>query len=877
MLYYFLSLTDVVNYITLALLAAGLVGRWFVFKKMGVRPWLSIIPLVHEYVIFKKCWKAWPFVVLSVITVLLVVLSIVSNYVNIFFMSGIIEQISLIIAALLILFITILMYKCMAFAFGHDIGYLAGLLFLNPVFLLLLGFSKKNQYQEERAKLRGRERRRFLNEHRSKRTRIFARLSTAALVIVLALGGLGYGGYMMISTYQPEFMVNVFMKEFAGLVDGKVDGKGKVIYPAKEAKAAGYAGSTGEMRDLFYPDKSQVKDVTVHRYVIGADLEHGAGFATYNLKQIIDATKGNDNIKFIIEAGGSGRWIQEEIKDKSVGRYMIKNGEVSLIEEMDSKTCMSEPKVLEEFLTWANKEYPSERPMLIFWDHGGGLAGYGYDTLNKRDDGKKILSVPEMAGALKKSGAKYDVIDFDACLMQTIEVAHALEPYTDYLLASEETEPGSGQYYTEAFKALAKNPTMSTVEFGAMECSSYDQYLKLRNDGKAQKDATLSLVETRKVPAAYDSVIAWMAGEDREFKTNRSSFINMSKARARSYTFAAEDHIDLIDFISLNSMPKAEKQNLINQVKSAVAVRNAASAKHINGMSVYMPYTDLGSYGSANEVLNKLKLNKETKVYNDFASIVASQKTTKADAGSEPREDYSDEKWFVKDFANYNASLTKQDIPLKKKGDNYTIGLSDKEWKLVTDVELGVKMKVGSKYADLGSDPKFAKAKDGRYTLQYDGTWATINGVPVAMQPVNTQQTDKGNIYISKVPATINMFEEVNIYIQRDEREGMNGEAKILGFAPVAETEAKEGESEKNVLPKGYNEFKSGTFVTFTYDWYDEEGNFVRTAMGHLPVKVDDDGLTLEQSDITGEDFRYYGIIYDTGNNRMETEVLENE
>ena len=44
--------------------------------------------------------------------------------------------------------------------------------------------------------------------------------------------------------------------------------------------------------------------------------------------------------------------------------------------------------------------------------------------------------------ALKDGGVKFDFIGFDACLMATAETALMLDQHADYLIASEETEPG---------------------------------------------------------------------------------------------------------------------------------------------------------------------------------------------------------------------------------------------------------------------------------------------------------------------------------------------------------------------------------------------------------------------------------------------------
>ncbi|MBQ1490817.1 MAG: hypothetical protein IIZ39_02555, partial [Blautia sp.] len=65
--------------------------------------------------------------------------------------------------------------------------------------------------------------------------------------------------------------------------------------------------------------------------------------------------------------------------------------------------------------------------------------------------------------ALKNAGLRYDFIGFDTCLMATVENARMLADYADYMIASEETEPGIGWYYTNWLTALSRNTSIPTV------------------------------------------------------------------------------------------------------------------------------------------------------------------------------------------------------------------------------------------------------------------------------------------------------------------------------------------------------------------------------------------------------------------------------
>jgi len=50
--------------------------------------------------------------------------------------------------------------------------------------------------------------------------------------------------------------------------------------------------------------------------------------------------------------------------------------------------------------------------------------------------------------------------------MATLETAIVLEPYADYMIASEEVEPGIGWYYTGWITALSRNTSIKTIDLG---------------------------------------------------------------------------------------------------------------------------------------------------------------------------------------------------------------------------------------------------------------------------------------------------------------------------------------------------------------------------------------------------------------------------
>lgn len=122
----------------------------------------------------------------------------------------------------------------------------------------------------------------------------------------------------------------------------------------------------------------------------------------------------------------------------------IQDGNVSVLGE-PGEVDMGDPKTLESFLSAALKRYRSPHNALVIWDHGGSWKGAAWDESSNDDN----LTVPELTSALKDGLAaggvkQLDMLGFDACLMASYEVGVAAAPYANYMLASEEVEPGGG-------------------------------------------------------------------------------------------------------------------------------------------------------------------------------------------------------------------------------------------------------------------------------------------------------------------------------------------------------------------------------------------------------------------------------------------------
>lgn len=336
---------------------------------------------------------------------------------------------------------------------------------------------------------------------------------------------------------------------------------------------------------------SNAGSTTVMVYMVGADLESDWGNASANLAEMVKAQLG-PGVNVVIETGGAdqtqraGSLVQDWT---TVQRYALQNGALKQVANLGAQS-MGIPSTLTDFIVWAENQYPSAHYKLLLWDHGAGWRGYGSDE-NTSD----ILSLQDITTALE--GAKeatkvhLDLIGFDACLMSTVEVADALAPYADYLLASQEVEPGTGWDWS----AVIASAGADSVTFGKNVIDTY--IVKQTEEGKANAMlATLALTDLSKI-AAVSSSIAGLGQALEGVVSQQGGWTKIAYARSQSpeYAMMSAGNYDLTDVTTFSNLLAG--QGIASQAAASVAnaannavvyVKNGAYTD-ANGLSMFFP------------------------------------------------------------------------------------------------------------------------------------------------------------------------------------------------------------------------------------------------------------------------------------------------
>src|SRR5690606_34710951 len=111
-------------------------------------------------------------------------------------------------------------------------------------------------------------------------------------------------------------------------------------------------------------------------------------------------------------------------------------------------------------LAWTVDQFPADKYALIVSDHGASWPGIGGDESHDEDHLTLAEIADGIAAGLDAVGLdRLDLLGFDACLMATHEVAVAMAPVAERLLASQELEPGHGWDYRALEAAVGGSTT----------------------------------------------------------------------------------------------------------------------------------------------------------------------------------------------------------------------------------------------------------------------------------------------------------------------------------------------------------------------------------------------------------------------------------
>ena len=660
------------------------------------------------------------------------------------------------------------------------------------------------------------------------------------------------------------------------------------------------------IRDRYTKIKGNNQDkITIMIFMCGSDLEAQAAMGSYDIQEMSKANI-SDNINLLVYTGGSTKWYIDAISTDVNQIYRIAgNGKIERLVDNAGSGSMVDPDTLQSFIEWSANNYEADRYELILWDHGAGsVNGYGHDLKYPR---RGSMSLDQIDRALTNAGVKFDFVAFDACLMANTETAIMLSEHADYLIASEESEPGIGWYYTDWLNALSNNTSMPTIEIGKHIA---DSFVKRCAKETPRQSATLSVVDLAELQATIPDRLSAFAKRVSELLNNQE-FKTVARARSGSREFAAESSVDLVDFTDMASKIDPE---LANALLSCIKYNNVSSdMTNSYGLSIYFPYRSLKYVNTVLKTYDAIGLSRD---YIDCVKNFAAYQTSgQASSGgnysayeslfSSPT--YSGNQYYSNETSSDLVYSLLEQLMVGSYSDNsnysnyYDYGLTDilfgladtrnianyisdnhfdtdliwnngkiniskEQWELVDKVLLNGYIDDGKGYIDLGRDNIYDIDENGNLLSLEDKTWLGISedGENYKIMPyyyVSEINDGDHNITQGRVPVLLNGT-YANLIIVFDS----NQEEAIIAGATY------DYKGESDMIAKNLTSLQENDEIKLVCDFYDYDGNYNDSYILEGVIKYNDNikirdidisdynsMMTYEISDIYGQ--QYYSEI----------------
>ncbi|MDR2096842.1 MAG: hypothetical protein LBP76_15170 [Treponema sp.] len=550
----------------------------------------------------------------------------------------------------------------------------------------------------------------------------------------------------------------------------------------------------------------------IYWYLCGSDLETEDGSASIDLEEMLKVKLPPD-ITVVIQTGGASKWRNPSIDARTLGRYVYTGGGFSKVAVLP-RASMGKPETLTGFLQFCKDNYPAEKTMVLFWDHGGGTTtGVAYDE-NYNFEYLSLKNIREAFSnvyPLSSSRPPIELLGFDTCLMATIDTAFTVKDIARYLVASEEQEPGTGWNYTGLFSGLAKNTRMNGAELGRIICDSYKEACV--REGMAD-DITLSVTDLGKIDplvTAYNNLgkeALIKASADAGFFSQIGRFAkNSEKYGPNSKAVGFTNMVDLGDLVRKSGgiLSPQNTKAVLDALNNCIVYKVGGPLRNeATGLSSYYPF-DMNK-GSLNifKTIGTSEALGYFYEYNIDGSISAAGKAY-LDAVSKPAPSAPSPQYTLEPVPTLTGGkLENAPVTINSRG-NAVLNLGSAASVLTeVNVQVASYSRTSGTLRYLGNDARVDKSwKDGIFTERFNGLWPALNGNHLYVELY--YESEAYNLYRS--PISLNGRK----YIMLMSLDNASGKFTILG--------ARKDTGIPGLQDKNLRLFKTGDqIITYTYE-----------------------------------------------------------
>lgn len=618
---------------------------------------------------------------------------------------------------------------------------------------------------------------------------------------------------------------------------------------------------------------------TILVYMCGTDLESRSGMGTADLQEMLGARFG-DKINLLVYTGGCSRWQNNQVSSSKNQIWQVKDGQLLNLQKDLGSVSMTDPDTLSGYIRWGVKNYPASRYQLILWDHGGGsVSGYGYD---EKFASSGSMSLAGVDAALRDAGVKFDFIGFDACLMATAETALTLTQYADYLIASEETEPGVGWYYTDWLTAFGADSSQPTIQLGEKIVDSFVDTCAQKCPGQL---TTLSVIDLAELEATLPQTLADFSRSASRLIQNKE-YQTVSSARSGAREFAKSSRIDQVDLVHLaRNLGTQEGEALAEALLGAVKYnRTSSNMSNAYGISIYFPYQKTSTVDKAVSTYQQIGMDEDyARCIQQFASLEASGQAVSGGSssplptllgtlgGSEAGgqligsllESFlggdvssiagltggntgflSNKALSQEETAQYLAEnrFAPEDLVWQDGAQGMALYLPESQWKLVQGLDLNLFYDDGEGYIDLGLDNVYDFDEKGGLLAPEENSWLAVEGQPVAYYHTATLDDGVNYTITGRVPVLHNGVRGELLLVF----DNANPRGTVVGLQTVYAA------GETDTVAKNQISLQPGDTLVFLCDYYSYTGEYQDSYLLGEPVTVPAEGLAISDVPLEG-------------------------
>ena len=364
-------------------------------------------------------------------------------------------------------------------------------------------------------------------------------------------------------------------------------------------------------------------DYTIMFYMCGSDLEYDASlkeeerhaFFTEDIQEILSVKDIPDEVKIIIETGGTKQWSMPseflegdtnpiKISSTNLQRWEVNNitNKLHLIETLPTNYMASE-KSFEEFLSWGLDDYEADQMGVVLSGHGGGIAGCAYDdnyTVKvSGNEWQRTLRTFEVAKAAKaalsnSSKEKFTWIGYDCCVMQCADIATINADYFDFMVASQENEEARGWNHDVYLPALMNNTKITPKEFLPKICDAFilDKHSETETGDQVclQTLSVLDLSEINSLITSFNTLTAKLRVNQTSYNIAKNAFRNCKLNSFGGSIYGLADFSAYIDKLD-DFETSLDTTSVQDAIKNLVYYKNNCS-KYVDkpcGVNIFFP------------------------------------------------------------------------------------------------------------------------------------------------------------------------------------------------------------------------------------------------------------------------------------------------